>query len=123
MSLLAVGVQFYATPRILFRVGGGAFIPPPRVESAVLRIETHPPPLPREEHEAFFRVVHAGFAQRRKQLGGALSTNLLIERPAIANGLAAAGIALTERAERLTIADWVRLYEALRDAGHLHEVR
>lgn len=121
MSLLAVGVQFYATPRILFRVGGGAFIPPPRVESAVLRIETHSPPLPREEHEAFFRIVHAGFAQRRKQLGGALATNLFIERPAIADALAAAGIASTERAERLTIADWVRLYEALRDAGHLRE--
>ncbi len=118
MSLLAVGVQFYATPKILFRVGGGAFIPPPRVESVVLRIETHPPPLPLEEHDAFFRVVHAGFAQRRKQLGNILSTGLFIERSAIADALSQAGIATTERAERLTIADWVRVYSALRDAGH-----
>jgi 16S rRNA (adenine1518-N6/adenine1519-N6)-dimethyltransferase len=123
MSLLAVGVQFYATPRILFRVGGGAFIPPPKVESAVLHIETHAPPLPREDREAFFQVVHAGFAQRRKQLGGALSTNLMNERPVIAAALAASGIALTERAERLTIDDWVRLYRALRDAGQLRKVR
>ena len=123
MSLLAVGVQFYATPRVLFRVGGGAFIPAPRVESAVLRIETHPPPLPRAEHAAFFRVVHAGFAQRRKQLGNILATGLFIERGAIADALSQAGIATTERAERLTIADWVRLYQALRDAGHSLEGR
>lgn len=123
MSLLAVGVQFYATPKILFRVGGGAFIPPPRVESAVLRIETHQPPLPFEEHDAFFRVVHAGFSQRRKQLGNILSTGLFIERSAIADALAQAGIATTERAERLTVDDWVRVYRALRDAGHSLEGR
>ncbi|MEX2314589.1 MAG: 16S rRNA (adenine(1518)-N(6)/adenine(1519)-N(6))-dimethyltransferase RsmA, partial [Thermomicrobiales bacterium] len=84
MSLLAIGVQFYGRPRVLFRVGGGAFIPAPRVESAVVRIETQPPPLPLAEHAAFFRVVHAGFAQRRKQRGNVLSTGLFIERPAIA---------------------------------------
>jgi 16S rRNA (adenine1518-N6/adenine1519-N6)-dimethyltransferase len=121
MSLLSVGVQFYGKPRIAFRVGGGAFIPPPRVESAVLRIATQTPPLPEDEHAAFFRVVHAGFAQRRKQLGNILSTGLYIERTAIANALSQAGIATTERAERLTIADWVRVYQALRDAGQLSE--
>lgn len=118
MSLLAVGVQFYGRPKILFRVGSGAFIPPPRVESAVLRIETQLPPLPLAEHAAFFRVVHAGFAQRRKQLGNVLSTGLFIERASIADALTQAGIAPTERAERLTIADWVCVYRALRDAGH-----
>jgi len=123
MSILAVGVQFYGTPRILFRVGGGAFIPAPRVESAVLRIETQPPPLPPAEHTAFFRVVQSGFAQRRKQLGNTLSSGLFIERPAIAAALTRAGIAPTERAERLTVADWVRVYQALRDAGYSLEGR
>ncbi|HEX5165471.1 MAG TPA: 16S rRNA (adenine(1518)-N(6)/adenine(1519)-N(6))-dimethyltransferase RsmA [Thermomicrobiales bacterium] len=121
MSLLAVGVQFYGTPKILFRIGGGAFIPPPRVESAVLHITTQPPLLPASEHPAFFRVVQSGFAQRRKQLGNTLSTGLFIERVAVVDGLTRAGIAPTERAERLTVADWVRVYHAFRNAGWLRD--
>ncbi len=125
MSLLAIGVQFYGQPKQLFRVGGGAFVPPPRVESVVLRIETRPPPLPQDEHVAFFRVVHAGFAQRRKQLGNTLSTGLLIERSVVSDALSRSGIPVTQRAERLTVADWVRVYEALRDTGQMgfHAVR
>jgi 16S rRNA (adenine1518-N6/adenine1519-N6)-dimethyltransferase len=115
MSLLAVGVQFHGAPRVLFRVGGGAFIPAPNVESVVLRVETHETPLPVEEREAFFRVVTAGFSQRRKQLTNTLSNGLLIERAAVIDALNAAGVPPTERAERLSVADWVRVYHALRN--------
>jgi 16S rRNA (adenine1518-N6/adenine1519-N6)-dimethyltransferase len=115
MSLLAVAVQFYALPRILFRIGGGAFIPPPRVESAVLAMEPREPPLARGEHAAFFRVVAAGFGQRRKQLANALAAGLRLPRDAVTSALVGAGIAPTERAERLHVEDWVRLYRALRD--------
>ena len=111
MSVLSVAVQFYGVPRIALRVGGGAFIPPPNVESAVLRIVTHPPRLPRAEHPAFFRVVTAGFAQRRKQLINTLASGLRLERTVVTAALERAGIAPTERAERLTVADWVRVYQ------------
>jgi 16S rRNA (adenine1518-N6/adenine1519-N6)-dimethyltransferase len=117
MSILAVAVQFYGVPRILFRVGGGAFVPPPSVESAVIQITTHAPPLPRADHAAFFRVVQAGFAQKRKQLANTLSAGLRVKRAAVVAALAAAGIAPTERAERLTVADWVRLYQMMCDAS------
>jgi 16S rRNA (adenine1518-N6/adenine1519-N6)-dimethyltransferase len=117
MSLLGVAVQFYGAPRVLFRVGGGAFIPAPRVESAVLRIDSHPPPLPRAEHRGFFRVVQAGFAQRRKQLGNALAAGLFQRREAVDDALRAAGIAPEQRAERLQVTDWVAVYHSLRDAG------
>lgn len=113
MSILAVATQFYGNPRILFRVGGGAFIPPPNVESAVIRIDTHQTPLPRDVHETFFRVVHAGFSQRRKQLANTLSSGLDVDRQRIISAMMAAGIAPTERAERLRVEDWVRLYDAL----------
>ena len=117
MSILAVAVQFYGAPRILFRVGGGAFIPPPSVESAVVQIVTHNLPLPRADHAAFFGVVQAGFAQKRKQLANTLSAGLLVERPVIVAALDAAGIAPTERAERLAVADWLRVYRALQDVA------
>lgn len=113
MSLLGVAVQFYGRPDIAMRVGGGAFIPPPNVESAVLRIEAQEPPLPRAEWAPFFRVVTAGFAQRRKQLVNALSAGLRIGREPVTAALAAAGVPPTERAERLTVADWVRIYRAV----------
>jgi 16S rRNA (adenine1518-N6/adenine1519-N6)-dimethyltransferase len=116
MSVLSVAVQFYGAPRIALRVGGGAFIPPPNVESAVLRIVTHAPPLPRAEHTAFFRVVTAGFAQRRKQLVNTLAAGLQLERRLVIDVLEHAGVAPTERAERLSVADWVRLYQAVYDA-------
>jgi 16S rRNA (adenine1518-N6/adenine1519-N6)-dimethyltransferase len=115
MNLLAVAVQFYGTPRVLFRVGGGAFIPPPNVESAVVRIETRKPLMPRNEHDAFFRVVHAGFAQKRKQLVNTLSSGLRIHRDLLVPAMRVARIEPTERPERLTVDDWVRLYHALRD--------
>lgn len=114
MSLLSVGVQFHGMPRILFRVGSGAFIPAPNVESAVLRIDAHAPPLPRAEHAEFFRIVTAGFSQRRKQLVNTLMHGLFIDRITVTAALETAGVPATERAERLTIEDWVRVYLALR---------
>lgn len=115
MSILAVAVQFYGAPSVLFRVGGGAFIPPPNVESAVVHIATHVPPLPRDEHPAFFRVVQAGFGQRRKQLVNTLSSGLFLTREVVITALTGAAVPSTERAERLTVDDWVRVYLALRD--------
>jgi len=117
MSLLAVAVQFYGAPRILFRIGGGAFIPPPRVESSVIRIETRDLLLPRDEHAGFFRVVQAGFAQRRKQLVNTLSSGLGVGREVVETALAQAGVRPTERAERLSVAEWVAVYRALAAAG------
>ncbi|HET7035085.1 MAG TPA: 16S rRNA (adenine(1518)-N(6)/adenine(1519)-N(6))-dimethyltransferase RsmA [Thermomicrobiaceae bacterium] len=113
MSILAVAVQFYGTPRIVMRIGPGAFIPAPKVESAVLRIDVAPqPPLPAPEQPAFFRLVRAGFGQRRKQLANALAAGLRASKEAVERALLDAGVAPERRAETLTIADWLRLYHA-----------
>lgn len=114
MSLLAVSVQFYGEPHILFRLKPGAFYPPPRVESAVLRIDRHERlPVAEDEVERFFRVVRAGFSQPRKQLRNSLSAGLAIEPDEAAEALKAAGIDPRRRAERLEIEDWRRLMLAL----------
>lgn len=119
MSLLAVGVQFHGSAKVLFRVGGGAFVPPPRVESAVVQITAHPPPLPREEWASFFRVVAAGFARRRKQLLHVLSVELRLPRDTVARALATAGVTTQSRAETLGVADWLRVYAALCETQEL----
>lgn len=116
MNLLAVAIQFYGLPKILFRIGTGAFVPPPNVQSAVIRIETHTEPgLPQNEQPAFFRVVRAGFAQPRKQLLNNLVHGLGCSRAEIHAVLSQAEITPTIRPERLSVADWMRVYRAAVD--------
>jgi 16S rRNA (adenine1518-N6/adenine1519-N6)-dimethyltransferase len=119
MSLLAVSVQFFGRPRLALRVPAGAFYPVPEVDSAVVALAVAPPPLPDVEHARFFRVVAAGFGQRRKTLVNSLAAGLGLARPVVLAGLAAAGIDPQQRAETLAVPDWVRLYRALAapDAG------
>jgi 16S rRNA (adenine1518-N6/adenine1519-N6)-dimethyltransferase len=114
LSLLAVSVQFYGRPRIVMRIPAGAFVPPPQVDSAVLRIDTYErPPVDVPSPGDFFRVVRAGFGQRRKQLHNALSAGLGLSTDQAVRALSAAGIAPSRRAETLSLAEWAALTRAL----------
>jgi 16S rRNA (adenine1518-N6/adenine1519-N6)-dimethyltransferase len=118
MSLLAVALQFYGVPTIVMRLAPGAFIPRPKVESAVLRVDVLPtPPLPEADHAPFFALVAAGFGQRRKTVRNSLTAGLGLPKEAIGDMLAAAGIAPERRAETLTVADWLALYARLHADG------
>ncbi|MFN8539939.1 MAG: 16S rRNA (adenine(1518)-N(6)/adenine(1519)-N(6))-dimethyltransferase RsmA [Thermomicrobiales bacterium] len=118
MSVLAVAVQFYGEPSIALRIGPAAFVPRPKVESAVIRIALRPaPPLPDAAIPGFFKVVAAGFGQKRKQLVNSLGAGLKLTREQAIAALVAAGIAQEQRPEKLTVEDWLRLYEALDRAG------
>jgi 16S rRNA (adenine1518-N6/adenine1519-N6)-dimethyltransferase len=119
MSLLAVSVQFYGQPRIVARIPAGAFVPPPQVDSAVLRVDTYPrPPVDVPGRADFFRVVRAGFGQKRKQLKNALTGGLGLPSPTVAATLAQAGIAPQRRAETLSLAEWAALAWAFVSVGH-----
>ncbi len=116
MSLLAVAVQFYGEAAIALRVGRGAFVPVPRVDSAVVRVAVRErPPLPEAEIPRFFALVAAGFGQRRKQLANSLAAGLALPKERLAPLLAAAGVSPDRRAETLDVAEWLGLYAALRD--------
>ena len=71
------------------------------------------PPLPQAEIGAFFAVVGAGFAQRRKQLRNSLAAGLDRPKEALLPALAAAGIAPDRRAETLAVPEWLALYAQL----------
>lgn len=114
MNLLAAGVQFHGVPKTLFRVGKGAFVPPPNVESAIVRIVTHEQPLlPQDEQDEMFRIVRAGFSQPRKQVANNLMHGLGIDRSLANSALEAAGIDPKVRPERLDVSDWITLYREL----------
>ena len=79
MSLLAVSVQFYGRPRIVAKIPAGAFVPPPKVDSAVVRIDTYDtPPAAVADVEFFFRVVRAGFGQRAFRAADRIGQTLVL---------------------------------------------
>lgn len=114
MSLLAVSAQFYSDPEICTKLGQNAFYPPPNINSAVIRFDLREdPPVPCEDVPAFFRIVKAGFAQRRKQLRNTLAGTLHLDRDAVADRLDAVGVSHKRRAETLSMGEWGRVYAAL----------
>lgn len=116
LSLLGISVQFYGHPRIVARVPAQAFYPAPKVDSAVLRIDVHPHvPLSLEERHRFFRVVQAGFSERRKQLHNSLTHGLHHKNEHVRSWLAMAGIEASRRAETLSIEEWLHLWQIIED--------
>lgn len=110
MSLLALSVQFYGVPRIVSYVPATAFYPPPRVDSAVVRVDLHAaPPLDAAAAEMFFELIHAGFAEKRKQLHNTLARHLSAPRETISRWLVAAEVDPMRRAQTLSLDEWLRL--------------
>ena len=112
MSLLALSVQVYGKPRITARIPAGAFFPAPKVDSAVLCLDVFPEPqVKRELLETFFKLIKAGFSQKRKTLRNSLSSGLHIAPAEAADWLTRAGIDPQRRAETVSIPEWQRLCE------------
>ena len=115
MSLLAVGIQFYAEAKIVQKVPAGAFHPRPKVDSAVLRLDVRSQPLVADVDPVwYFEVVRAGFGQKRKQLRNSVAAGLGLSKEATEAGLAGAGIDPSRRAETLSLAEWGALAKALK---------
>jgi 16S rRNA (adenine1518-N6/adenine1519-N6)-dimethyltransferase len=109
---LSVAVQQHAEARILFHVPPGAFHPAPQVTSSVVRLVPRPAPLAAVHDQTLFEeVVKQAFGTRRKMLRRALEPAFGEE--AVTAALAAAAIDGTLRAERLSVADFARLSDAM----------
>jgi len=107
---LSVGVQAQARVERLFAVRAGAFQPPPRVDSAVVRLTPLGEPLiPAGDVPAFRRFVTACFSRRRKQLRNVVAGALARPAAVVAAGLASLGLDPAARPETLAPADFVRL--------------
>jgi 16S rRNA (adenine1518-N6/adenine1519-N6)-dimethyltransferase len=110
MSVLGVAVQFYAETRIGFAVPPSVFVPPPSVESAVVILDVRlQPPLPEGEHLRFFRIVNAGFRQKRKQVANSLAAELAVPKEHVIAWLTATGVDPMRRAQTLAVEEWVAL--------------
>lgn len=111
---LSVAVQYRAVPRIISRVPPGAFLPPPAVESAIVRVTPRPSPaVSVPDDEEFLRVVAAGFGYRRKILMNALARGLGLAPETVEAACAAAGVDPRARAEELSLESFAALARAL----------
>jgi 16S rRNA (adenine1518-N6/adenine1519-N6)-dimethyltransferase len=122
MSYLSVFVQYHARARVAFRVPRDAFEPAPKVDSAVLVLEPydHDDRLDSDAEDQLWRLVQAGFRERRKMLHNVLRRQLPVEAARVDAALATVGIAPDRRPQTLGVGEWIALSEAL---GHLPESR
>lgn len=111
---ITVGVNYYGTVRKLFDVSRGSFMPSPNVDSAVIRIDIDKEPrLGGEEEEFFFKVVKAGFSQRRKTMANALSSQLRADKEQVYSVLRGLGLPETSRIESLDMEQLTEFSAAL----------
>jgi 16S rRNA (adenine1518-N6/adenine1519-N6)-dimethyltransferase len=115
MSYLSVFAQNVAHAEVVARVPAAAFEPAPAVDSAVLRLRRRvEPTVPAgEARDPFYRVVQAGFRQRRKQVHNGLSRELPVDREAVDAALSRCGVTPDRRPQTLTVAEWACLSDAL----------
>jgi 16S rRNA (adenine1518-N6/adenine1519-N6)-dimethyltransferase len=114
LSLLGLSVQVYGQPRTVAKIPAGAFHPAPKVDSAILRIDIYSEPLiPNEFLDTFFKLIKAGFGQKRKMLRNSLASGLHISTEDSEALLTSANIDPMRRAETLAIEEWKQLCERL----------
>jgi 16S rRNA (adenine1518-N6/adenine1519-N6)-dimethyltransferase len=113
---VSVSVQYHCEPKILFEVSRGSFMPPPNVDSAVIRLDLRKtPPVQVEDEPFFFALSRSAFAQRRKTAANSISAVMKIPKSQVEEGLEAAGAAKNSRAEQLSLEQFAQLANYLKN--------
>lgn len=111
---VTAAVSFYAKAEKLFDVSRGSFMPAPNVDSSVIRLDLNKKePINVNNKKAMFKIIRAGFNQRRKTLTNSLSSGLTIDKQLIAQALESCNLKPTARAEELTLTQFAALSDYL----------
>ncbi len=118
-SAVTVAVNYYSEPQLLFHVSSGSFMPAPKVDSAVIRLDVSSEPRVRAKDEkTFFKVVKAAFAQRRKTVINSIASGMGIEKSVISEVLAQCDLSPTVRAEQLLLSDFAKISDYIFERGN-----
>lgn len=110
---VTVAVNYYSKPRKLFNVSRGSFMPSPNVDSTVIKLDIMQESAHKvEDEKLFFRIVRSCFSQRRKQILNPLSGEFKLSKVEIKTLIEKVGVSPESRAEKLTMNDFVKLYNA-----------
>ncbi len=121
VGAVSLAVRYFSTPKLLFHVSRGSFMPAPNVDSCVIRLDVkeNTPEQVRDE-KFFFRLVRAGFSQRRKTLVNPVSSGLGISKETVREALEKLDIKPTVRAEELTMEQFILLSNWLSERIEQH---
>jgi 16S rRNA (adenine1518-N6/adenine1519-N6)-dimethyltransferase len=115
---LSVYVACHWNTKVALTVKAAGFSPPPKVDSGVVVFRRRDdPPVRVDDEDAFFALVRAAFTHRRKQLGNAGVEGLNVTRSRWLEVLEGAGVDRKRRAQELSLEDFARIYEKLREVG------
>ena len=111
---ITVCTNYYAEVKHLFNVSRGSFMPPPNVDSTVIKLEIRPEPAVKvSDEKKFFRMVKAAFAQRRKTAVNSIASGMGLSKNQVAEALSKSGLDVNMRAEKLTMEELAALSENL----------
>lgn len=111
---VTVAVDYYADAKKLFDVSSGSFMPAPKVDSSVIRMDIRPEPENSVGNEKlFFRMVHAAFGQRRKTASNSISSGMGISKEIVVKAIEQCGFEPSVRAETLDMAQLAALSERI----------
>ncbi len=114
-SFFSVFVEFYSRPTYLKKVSREAFLPSPKVDSALIRIDPVSPP--KVEAKRFFRLLKAGFSAKRKQLQNSLSGGLKLDRDRVRKILKSVNVSPSARPEDLKLEAWLEIFQVASKEG------
>lgn len=113
---VTVAVDYYAEARKLFDVSAGSFMPTPKVDSSVIRLDIREKPgIEVSDEKLFFSMVHAAFGQRRKTASNSISSGTGIPKAVVAEAIERCGFPPAVRAESMTAEQLAALCEALNE--------
>ena len=113
---VTVAVDYYAEARKLFDVSAGSFMPAPKVDSSVIRLDIREKPgIEVSDEKLFFSMVHAAFSQRRKTASNSISSGTGIPKAVVAEAIERCGFPPAVRAESMTAEQLAALCEALNE--------
>lgn len=111
---VTAAVQYFGSPKKLFKVTAGCFLPAPKVDSAVLRIDLYKDKPVKPQNEALFRrIIRLAFEQRRKTLINALAGKVPLSKEELSGLLASLGLPVDVRGEKLNVGQFAALADSI----------
>lgn len=117
MGAVTVAVNYFSTPKILFNVSRGSFMPAPNVDSCVMRFDINEKtPEGVTDEKFFFRVARGAFSQRRKTLANSVSSSMKIDKSDVLEAISKSGLKADVRPEKLSMEELISFSENLLSA-------
>ncbi len=107
---ISLFLQYWSTPSYQFKISRNCFYPKPKVDSAIIHLELHPPPIV-SDADLFFTFIRTAFSERRKMMRNPLKK--LFSEEVILKAFEKTGIRPDARAEMLNLQQWIALFEVI----------